>query len=298
MLDTSAPRRIGNLGDVGPISFGHWRFVGHDLKTATALVETALDLGMNLIDTADVYGFDWGGDGMGAAERLLGEVLASSPGLRDRMVLATKGGIMPGVPYDSSRSYVVEALENSLTRLNTDRVDLYQIHRPDFYTHPEGLARTLESLIESGKVRAVGVSNFAPSQTEALAAYLGESLVSTQPEFSAVHLDPMRDGTMDQAMRLGIRPLAWSPLAGGALATGEGVPDELMKTIDAIAERESADRSAVSLAFVLAHPSQPVAIVGSQRRERLEQAIQATRVTLSRTDVYAIVQASEGIPLP
>ncbi len=297
-LNTSSPRSLGPLPEVGPLAFGHWRFVGHDVPTATGLVATALDLGMNLIDTADIYGLDWGGNGFGDAERLLGSVLASSPALRDRMVLASKGGIMPGVPYDSSRRYLTGALDASLTRLGVDRIDLYQIHRPDMFTHPENLADTLTGFIESGKIGAVGVSNFTPAQTEALFAHLGDSVVSTQPQFSVSHLDPLRDGTLDQAMRLGLRPLAWSALAGGALATGHNIRTELMLEIDALASRENVDRTAIALAFVLAHPSEPVAIVGSQKPERLEAATAALNVSLTREDVYTLIEASEGEALP
>jgi len=297
-LNTSSRRSLGPLADVGPLAFGHWRFVGHDVPTATGLVETALDLGMNLIDTADVYGLDWGGNGFGDAERLLGSVLDSSPGLRDRMVLASKGGIMPGIPYDSSRSYLTEALDASLSRLGVDRIDLYQIHRPDVFTHPQDLATTLTGFIDSGKVGAVGVSNFTTAQTEALVAYLGDSVVSTQPQFSVDHLHPLRDGTLDQAMRLGLRPLAWSALAGGALATGHNIRTELMLEIDALAAREQVERSAIALAFVLAHPSEPVAIIGSQKPERLRAAMTALDVTLTRDDVYTLIEASEGEALP
>ncbi len=297
-LNTSSPRSLGPLPEVGPLAFGHWRFVGHDVPTATSLVETALDLGMNLIDTADVYGLDWGGDGFGDAERLLGSVLAAAPALRDRMVLASKGGIMPGIPYDSSRRYLTDALDASLSRLGVERIDLYQIHRPDMFTHPEDLAGTLTGFIDSGKIGAVGVSNFTPAQTEALVSYLGDSVVSTQPQFSANHLDPLRDGTLDQAMRLGLRPLAWSALAGGALATGHNVRTELMLEIDALAAREHVDRTAIALAFVLAHPSQPVALLGSQKPDRLRSATAALDVTLTRDDVYTLIEASEGEALP
>lgn len=297
-LDISSPRSFGPLPDVGPLAFGHWRFVGHDVATATDLVETALHLGMNLIDTADVYGFDWGGDGFGDSEGLLGRVLQQSPSLRDAMVLASKGGIVPGVPYDSSQEYLTAALDGSLHRLGVERIDLYQIHRPDLFIHPEALASTLRSFIDSGKVGAIGVSNYSVSQTEALQAFLGDALVSTQPQFSADHLDPMRDGTLDQAMRMGLRPLAWSALGGGSLATGHGVRTELIEALDSLAARESVDRAAIALAFVLAHPSRPIAIVGSQRSDRLRSAVSALDVQLERSDVYTLVQASEGEALP
>jgi len=103
---------------------------------------------------------------------------------------------------------------------------------------------------------------------------------------------------MDMCMRSGVLPLAWSPLAGGRLATGSGVPAELVSVLDEIAARESTDRATVALAFVLAHPARPIAIIGTQRPERIAEATAAASVRLDRSDVYAIVQASEGRPLP
>jgi len=297
-LVNATPRRLGGLGEVGPIAYGMWRFTGSDLAERRALVEAALDAGMNLIDTADVYGLDWNGTGFGTVESALGEVLADAPALRDRMVLATKGGIRPPTPYDSSAAGLRAACEDSLRRLGVDTIDLYQIHRPDMYTHPAELATTLSALHDEGKIRAIGVSNFTVAQTEALAAHSELPVVSTQPEYSAAHLTPMRDGTFDLCMRDGIVPLAWSPLAGGRLATGDGLPSELIETLDSIAAREGVDRATIALAFVLAHPAQPVAIIGTQQPERVAASLAATRVTLDRGDVYSIVQASQGQPLP
>jgi predicted oxidoreductase len=292
------PRMLGSLGEVGAIAFGMWRFTDADLDRRRALVEAALDHGLNLIDTADVYGLDWNGTGFGSVEEALGEVLRTTPGLRDRMVLATKGGIKPPVPYDSSPEGLRAACEDSLRRLGVDTIDLYQIHRPDMFAHPAEVAATLAALRTEGKIREVGVSNHTVAQTEALAAHLPFPIVSTQPEFSAAELAPMRDGTMDMCMRSGVLPLAWSPLAGGRLATGSGLPTELVSVLDEIAARESTDRATVALAFVLAHPARPVAIIGTQRPERIAEATAAASVRLDRSDVYAIVQASEGKPLP
>jgi predicted oxidoreductase len=283
---------------VGPLSFGCWRFTTDSIGDATALIETALDNGMNLIDNADVYGFDWGGTGFGACEMLLGKVLRSSPSLRGRMVLASKGGIQPGVPYDQSDRYLRDACEASLTRLGVDRIDLYQIHRPDLFAHPAAVAETLASLRAAGKIGEVGVSNYTSAQTEALAHHLPFPLVATQPELSPAALSAVRDGTLDLCMRAAITPLAWSPLAGGRLITGDGIRPELLAVLDRLTEREAVDRAAICIAFVLAHPSRPVAIVGTQRIDRLHAATAALRVQLDRADCYAIIEASEGVPLP
>lgn len=294
----SSPRQLGSLPPVGPIAYGQWRYTTDDVAAAQRLVETALDAGMNLIDTADVYGLDWGGSGFGEVEALLGRVLAANPALRDRMVLATKGGIVPPVPYDSSPTALRAACEASLRRLGVDVIDLYQVHRADLLTHPAEVAATLAALRDEGKVREVGVSNHTPAQVDALAAHLPFPLVANQPEYSALHLDPLRDGTFDACMRDGVVPMAWSPLAGGALATGDGVPAELLAVLEELAEREGVERSIVAVAFVLAHPAAPIAIIGTQNPERITTTTAALDVHLDRHDVYRIIQASEGVPLP
>lgn len=292
------PRRLGSLGDVGPLALGQWRFTTADLAAAGRLLDTALEAGLILVDTADVYGLDWAGTGFGAAEELLGRVLAADPARRGRMVLATKGGIAPPTPYDSGPDALRAACAASLRRLQTDVIDLYQIHRPDLLTHPADVAATLAELRAAGTIREVGVSNHAPAQVDALQRHLPFPLVTNQPEYSALHLDPLRDGTFDACMRDGVTPLVWSPLAGGRLATGDGVRPELLAVLDDLAAREGVDRGTVALAFALAHPARPIAIIGTQQPERISAALGALDVTLERADVYAIIQASEGVPLP
>jgi predicted oxidoreductase len=256
---------------------------------------------MTLVDTADIYGFD-GVGGFGDAESLLGEVLATTPGLRSRIVLATKGGIRPPVPYDQSPEYVVAACRASLERLQVEQVDLYQVHRPDLLAHPADLAAALTTLIGEGLVKEVGVSNFTRAQTDALAAHLGFPVVTTQPEFSALCLDALTDGTLDDAMRDGRTPLAWSPLGGGRLGSGVVADDDrsaaVHTVLDRIASEHGSTRAAVALAWVLAHPSGPVPIVGTQQVDRLAELATATSVRLDRSDWYAILVAARGEPMP
>ena len=292
------PVALGDDFRIGRLGFGCWRLVGRSDAQYQELLETAIDLGMDLVDTADVYGLDWGGTAFGQAEENMGRVLATAPELRDRMVLATKGGITPPTPYNSSPAAITAACEASLARLGVDVIDLYQIHRPDLFVHPAELAEALAALRDQGKIREVGVSNFTPQQYEALAAHLPFPLVSAQPEYSAAELGVLRDGTLDLCMRDGVVPLAWSPLAGGRLATGTDVRPELIDVLDRLAEHHGTGRTAVAIAFVLAHPSRPVALLGTQNPERLADAAQAVAVPLDRADVYAIIEASEGVPLP
>ncbi len=295
LIDTS-PRLLSDELSIGPLGYGCWRLVNMPVAKARARIEQALANGMNLVDTADVYGLDWGGTAFGSAEELLGQVLAEAPHLREQMVLATKGGIVPGVPYDSA--YLETACEASLRRLGVEQLDLYQIHRPDLLTHPEETANVLLRLIDSGKVRTVGVSNYSPSQTAALMAYLPGKIVSHQPEYSALHLAPIFDGTFDYCMQHKLVVLGWSPLAGGKLAGEQGVPGALVQVLDSLADREGVDKATISLAFVLAHPARPVALVGSIDLDRIAQATRSLQVQLNRSDVYRIIEASVGQPLP
>jgi predicted oxidoreductase len=295
LVDTT-PRALGQDLQIGPLGYGCWRLVNMSVADARVRVEKALACGMNLIDTADVYGLDWGGTAFGSAEALLGEVLAAAPTLREQMVLASKGGIIPGVPYDSA--YLEKACNDSLERLGVEHLDLYQVHRPDLLCHPEETARVLEGLKASGKVREIGVSNYSPSQTDALMAYLPGEIVSQQPEYSALHLDPLFDGTFDQCMQHRQLVLAWSPLAGGRLAGETDVPPALVAVLRELAEREGVDTATICIAFVLAHPGRPVALIGSINPDRIGEANRALDVQLDRADVYRIIEASMGESLP
>lgn len=302
MSELPAPPKNRPLYPNGPlvsqVAWGMWRFAGDDLSAATARVRAALDAGVTLFDTADVYGPD-NGEKFGAAERLLGKVLAADKGLAKSMVIATKGGIRPGTPYDSSEAYLAEAIDGSLSRMGVDHVALWQIHRADFLTHPAEIARGLEAAHKAGKIGAVGVSNFAPHQVEALAAHLKLPIVATQPEFSPLRTAPLFDGVLDQAMAKGIAVLAWSPLGGGRL----GAPKDdrsraVASALDAKAAETGVSRAAAAYSWIMAHPARPIPIVGTQRVERIAEIPDAWRPTWTRAEWYAVLIASLGEPLP
>ncbi len=288
---------------MGAVAFGCWRLTAPDVATNQAVVEAAVDHGMTIVDTADVYGLDWGGRGFGANEEALGAVLAAEPGLRDRIVLVTKGGIVPGTPYDSRPAHLRAACEASLRRLGVDHVDAYLVHRPDLFAHPTEVAAALADLVERGLTSSVGVSNHAPSRTRALAAHLPATvpLAVDQFEFSPAMVDPLFDGTLDACLEKGTLPMAWSPLAGGRLVGGKGdstIPHELLTALDTIAESHGVSRAMIAVAFVLAHPARPVAVVGSQRPDRLAELAAARGVVLDRAELYRIVEAALGTRLP
>ena len=283
---------------LGRYGLGLWRFTTESVADATTLISVAVDNGVTLLDNAAVYGRNWGGKGFGAAEELLGAVLKQSPALRNKVCIATKGGITPGIPYDQSPATLRRECEDSLRRLGVERIDLYQVHRPDLFAHPRETAETLMALRREGKIDRVGVSNFTPAQHEALAAHLDVPIETSQPEYSAAALGPLRDGTFDLCMREGVVPLAWSPLAGGRLVTGENVRPELIAVIDEVAKARGTTREQVAYAFVLSHPARPVVLLGTQKPERIIAATSSPVQSLDRAELYRIVAASEGRPLP
>jgi len=298
---SSEPRLLGKSGMlVSPLAWGMWRFAGDDVTAARAKVEAAFEAGITLFDTADIYGPD-NDEPFGAAEVLLGRVFAEAPGLRDRMVLASKGGIRMGVPYDSSPAYIVAAVEASLKRLRTERLDLWQIHRPDLLAHPAETAATLEELVLQGKIVSVGVSNYTPAQTGALNSYLNIPLVASQFEFSAAVSKSLFDGTMDRVMKYGMAALTWSPLGQGRLGGNDAADDRTTATrvaLDGHADKYGVSRAAVAYAWIMAHPAKPIPIVGSQKPARIREAADAYKVRFERQEWYAILQASMGENLP
>ena len=291
-------RQLGSSGiEISSLAWGMWRFAGQDVAAATELVHAALDAGITLFDTADIYGF--GEQGFGAAEELLGEVFAENPELRGRMVLATKGGIAPPVPYDSSFDYLTKAIDNSLRRLRVEQVDLWQIHRPDILTHPLEIARTIEDAVKAGKVRAFGVSNFTTAQIATLAKFSSVPIVSTQPELSPLCINTIENGELDQAIAMDTAVLAWSPLGGGRIADPLSQCEQAVAAaLSGVAAANGVSRTAAAYSWIMAHPARPVPIIGSQNPARISEAVDAYKIEWTRADWYAVFVAARGVPLP
>lgn len=298
---TLAPdaRPLGKSGlQVGPVAWGMWRFAHAGVTGGQKLIEAALAAGVTLYDTADIYGFN-GSGGFGDAESLLGQVLKAAPGLRAQMVLATKGGITPPVPYDSSHGYLMKALDHSLRRMGVEQVELYQIHRPDILAHPQEVARTLEDMVSSGKVRAIGVSNYTVAQTRAITTLLTVPLASHQPEFSPLHLAPIENGLFDLAMERDIAILAWSPLGGGRLGDPQDERGRrVAAALDVVAGEAGVSRAAAAYAWVMAHPARAIPIIGTQNVARIAEIAQVYKIRWTRARWYDVLIASRGERLP
>src|SRR5437667_374710 len=184
------------------------------------------------------------------------------------------------------------------------RIDLYQMHRPDLLAHPAEVAQALERLRSAGKIHSAGVSNHTAAQVDALRAHLPFDLATVQNEFSALLVEPLSDGTLDQAMQHGIAVLAWSPLAQGRLAVSAGEASveprvaAVIHALDAVAARAGAPRSAVAYAWVMAHPARPIPLIGSQNPARIREARSAYSVQLTREEWYRILVAARGARMP
>lgn len=302
---------------VSRLAYGCWRIAGTwnpaeasaDSKAAgKRAVVAAFEAGYTLFDHADIY-CD------GEAERIFGQVLKEAPGLRERIVIATKCGIRkPGDPkpdspyrYDFSADYIVRSCEGSLQRLGIETIDIYQLHRPDYLMDPEEVAGAFSRLKQAGKVREFGVSNFRASQITALQSACPMRLIVNQIEISLANLSSFEDGTLDQCLAEKITPMAWSPLAAGKLGDGAKRllpsqeayrPEPILAALDAIAKARGTGRTAVALAWLLRHPSRIIPLVGSTNLANIRAASRADELDLSRDEWYRLLEAARSQRLP
>ena len=270
-------------------------------------LEAAVDAGYNFIDHADIYG-----DTM--SEAIHGLALDRHPDWRDKLIVATKCGIRfqdepPGTPhrYDFSGEHIRWSIDQSLQRLKLERIDLYQLHRPDWLADPEDIASALIDIHKAGKVRYFGVSNFRPSLVSAVQSALPFPLVSNQVQIHFLRLDTFEDGTLDQCLEKKMTPLAWSPLAGGrigaALEDTRLLPENekdvaavarLKPLLKDVAQGYGTTPLAVALAWLMRHPSKIVPILGSIRPEAIKEATKADGIELDRDNWYRILRAARG----
>ncbi|HET6553383.1 MAG TPA: aldo/keto reductase [Dyella sp.] len=285
---------------LSPIVAGLWRITSWKLSIAERVrwIEQALELGITTFDLADIYG-DY------EAEGHFGEALKVAPALRGRMQLVTKCGIRLRSAqrsyrvnyYDTSAAYVRAQVEQSLCNLHTEQLDLVLIHRPDYLMDAAALAQTFATLTREGKVAHWGVSNHTTSQFALLHQH--HPLLTNQLELSPLQMDALDDGTLDQAQQLGLRPMIWSPLAGGNLFNGEdGRALRTRAAMLEIAGRHGISLTTLAFAWILRHPSRPHPITGSGRMANLGDAVKALDVVLDAEDWYAIWTASKGHSVP
>ncbi|GGH29505.1 Predicted oxidoreductase [Cribrihabitans marinus] len=286
--------------ELSRIVYGMWR-LADDSDTSAAHVEAkinaCLDQGITTFDQADIYG-DYG------AEAVLGQALCANPALRQRMEIVTKCDIVAPCGryadarvkhYDTSRDHIERSVETSLSEMAIDHIDLLLIHRPDPLMDHHETGGALDALVESGKVRAVGVSNFRPWDWELLQSGMKTPLVTNQIELSLAALAPFTDGDLAFHQRHGHPVMAWSPLGGGALMTGDG---PVAQVADEIAQAAGVDRAAVLVAFLLAHPARILPVMGTNSLQRIATISDALKVDLDRETWFRLYTAALGQEVP
>jgi predicted oxidoreductase len=258
-----------------------------------------MELGVTTFDHADVYGGY-------TAEGLFGEALALKPSLRDHLQLVGKAGIKVVSPrrphhrvhhYDTSAAHLLWSVDNSLRELRADHLDLLLIHRPDSLMDADEVAGAFEQLRAAGKVRHFGVSNFTTSQFDLLNDRF--ALVTNQIELHPLQRAPLHDGTLDQMQKLRLRPMIWSPVAGGALFTGvDDAARRVQGALNAVARRHGVEPATIAYAWLLRLPSKPVPVAGSRRIAALREAVAALQVSLDAEDWTEIWEAACGHEVP
>ncbi|WP_158146374.1 aldo/keto reductase [Vibrio fluvialis] len=283
---------------------GYWRLGewGMTAQERLTFLKQHLELGITTVDHADIYGNY-------ECEQLFGEALALEPSLREQLQIVTKCDIKlcsAKFPerkinhYDTSAAHIYQSVNNSLERLRVNEIDVLLIHRPDVLMDADEVAEAFTELHKVGKVKHFGVSNFSPAQFELLQLRLGKPLVTNQVEINPLNFDVAHDGTLDQMQMLRTRPMAWSCLGGGAIFNGDS---EQAQRVRAVLEELREELGAESIdqviyAWVRALPSKPLPIIGSGKIERVQAAVDALDLTLSREQWYRVWVASKGHGVP
>jgi aryl-alcohol dehydrogenase-like predicted oxidoreductase len=292
--------------EISAISLGCMSLTPDREDEGKAAVQHAYELGINFYDTADVYSF-------GESERILGEALKEGGINREDVIIASKcaivfQGMAPEYEYkayDMSPAYIKASCEASLKRLGADYIDLYQMHRIDYLTHPEETARALEDLKREGKIRHAGVSNHTSDEIRALASYV--RLESLQTQFSLLFLEPFETGLAAVTHEKKMNLLCWSPLQKGVLTGKVGVPHSdwqqqrevgVVTQLQPFAERYGVTLGQLALAWLLKVPGGAIPLVGTANAAHIEEAAAAVDITLERDDWYEMMVIARGRPMP
>jgi len=288
--------------------YGTWRILDDEDKancTPQALInrfKACADMGITTLDTAEIYGTYH-------VEEAIGGALKLDPAFRGKIEIVTKCGIY--IPcefhperkvafYNLTAERIIKSTEKSLRLMGIDHIDLLLVHRPDWLTSADETAAGLNKLLKDGKIRSAGVSNYNVHQFELLNSRMDQHLATNQIEFSLLHMDPIYDGTADQCQRHRILPMAWSPLAKGALMSKEDPAAARLhaKAAELGAKYDGATLDQLAYAWIMAHPSMPLPIIGTNKLDRIQACVKATEIKLEREDWYALWVAAKGHGIP
>lgn len=295
--------------EVPVVAVGCMRINSLDKPQAEKFVNTALDLGANFFEHADIYG-------AGKCEEIFADAIRMSPSVREKVILQSKCGIRPDKGmFDFSKEHILESVDNILKRLRTEYLDVLLLHRPDTLVEPEEVAAAFDQLESSGKVRHFGVSNQNPMQIQLLKKSVKQPLVANQLQLSITNATMIsqgfnvnmengaavnRDGSILDFCRLNditIQP--WSPFQYGFfegvfLGNNEKFP-ELNKKIDEVAAKYGVTNTTIAIAWLLRHPANMQPVIGTMNLERLADCVKAAEVTLTREEWYGIFRAAGNI---
>ena len=291
--------RITDDLDFSRIVYGMWR-LGDDADTSPghvqAKIEACLAQGITTMDQADIYGGYM-------AEEILGAAFRAAPGLRDKVEIVTKCDIVAPVGrhqaarvkyYDTSKAHIDASVEQSLRLMDTDRIDLLLIHRPDPLMDPDETGPALDALVASGKVRSVGVSNFRPWDWELLQSRMDNPLVTNQIELSLAPPEGFTNGDVARHMQEHTPVMAWSPLGGGTLVTGPDADASLRTAMTRVAQEAGTDLAAVAVAWLLAHPATILPVMGTNNLDRIATLSDALKVRMDRVTWFELYTAARG----
>ena len=295
--------KIAKELDASAIALGCMRIAGKNEKEVDAIIDTALDMGINFFDHANIYGG-------GHSERVFGDYLKRHPGARDKMIIQSKCGIRPGM-YDFSKGHILESVDGILSRLGLEKIDLLVLHRPDTLMEPSEVAEAFNILESQGKVERFGVSNHNLWQIELLKTCVKQPLVVNQLQFSVTEAgmvtsgmnvnmknseSVMHDGGLLEYCRIkGITIQAWSPFQygffGGSFIGSDKYP-ELNKKLSELAEKYSVTPTAIAAAWILRHPANIQLISGSMTASRIKEICSGADITLEKSEWYDIYTAA------
>lgn len=302
-----------NLGGsnlkVPAVVLGCMRMNELDEKQCTQLLEKCLELGINYFDHADIYGRK-----QELCEVRFAKTLPMTPSNREKIILQSKLGIIPGIMYDNSKDYILSEVDVILKRLNTEYLDVLLLHRPDALVEPEEVAEAFDILEQSGKVRNFGVSNHKSAQIKLLKKYVKQDLLVNQLELSlpfssmissGIEANMATDGAVDRDdsvldyCRLNDMTIqAWSPYQIGA---GKGAyidnPEypELNAALQELADKYNSTKTGIAAAWIFRHPANMQIIAGSMRESRIEEIAKAADIVLTREEWYRLYLAAGHI---
>lgn len=283
--------------ELSRIIYGMWRLADDENLSpehVIAKIEANLAQGITSMDQADIYG-DY------ASEALLGKALKLAPHLKDKLEIISKCDIAllsDKYPdrrvkhYDTSRDYIFAQVESSLSLMGIEALDVLLLHRPDPLMDHIETGRALDDLVAQGKIKSVGVSNFKPWDISLLQSQMDTMILTNQIEISLLANDAFTNGDLAFAQEHGIAPMAWSPLAGGQLFSGDNAT--LTTAMRIMAEAHNCSISQLAIAWLLRHPSGILPVMGTNNLDRIAETGQALSVSLSREDWFVLYEAARG----